>query len=148
MHIDCLDELHRVFQFLHILRCTLDHTLAGRASTFLLNLFVVKLLVSESKLLFGALDFIHQLTFVECLLGHNLTPQVLNLRRQPLLYGIIFLTHDFAPDGVQVVQDLANAGLSHFAMELLFDLQDGADSLRRDPVVVFRLFFLFWTPLH
>ena len=109
---------------------------------------MVKLLVSKSELLFGALNLIHQLTFVECLLGHNLTPQVLNLRRQSLLYGIILLSHDFAPDGVQVVQDLANAGLSHLAMELLFDLQDGADSLRRDPIVVFRLLFLFWTTLH
>ena len=109
---------------------------------------MVELLVSESELFFSALDLIHQLTFVKCLLGHDLSSQVLNLPRQSLLYGIILLAHDFAPDGVQVVQDLANAGLSHLAVELLFDLQDGADSLRRDPIVVFRLLFLLRATLH
>ena len=60
MHIDSLDELHGVLQLLHILSCSLDHALTGRTtSTFLLNLFVVELLVRECELLFGALDLIH-----------------------------------------------------------------------------------------
>ena len=103
---------------------------------------MVELLVRESELLFSSLDLIHEFTLIESLLGHDLPSQVLDLRRQSLLYGIVLLTHDFAPDSVQFVQDLANAGLVHLPIELLFYLQDGTDSLCRDPIIVFDFFFL------
>lgn len=77
----------------------MGHTLASwAASAFLLNLLVVELFVSESEFFLGALDLVHKLALIKRLFGNNLPSQVLDLGCQSLFNGIVFFTHNFAPD--------------------------------------------------
>ena len=123
------------------------HCLGSSASTLLLHSLVVELLVRKGEFFLSAGNFLHQLTLVECLLGHNLATQILILRSESLLDGRVLLTHNLAPDRVQFVQDLTDASLCHLTFELIANLKNFAHSLCRDPVAVFLLFGALRTTL-
>ena len=97
---------------------------------------MMQFLVGEGELFLGPADFIDQFTLVKGLLGDHLASEVLDLSVQTLLDCIVLLAHDVPPDGVQIVENLADTLLSHLAMEPLLDGEDGPDSLCWDPVVV------------
>jgi len=110
---------------------------------------VIELLVSEGKLFLRPLNLVHQLALVKRLLGDNLSAQILDLCRQALFDCIVLFTHDFAPDSVEIVKNLADTSLAHTSVELFFDLENGADSLRWDPVIVLGLLFAaLWPALR
>ena len=121
--------------------------LGSAAGSFLLHLLVVKLLISEGQFLLRSGNLLHELTLVEGLLGNDLPTQVLDLGSQSLLDRIVLLAHDLSPDSVELVQDLTNAGFSHLALVVISDLENGANSLGWDPVVVLLLFGAFWGTL-
>lgn len=113
--------------------------LAG-ALLLLSSTLLLKLLLGESKFFLCALDLTHQFFLVIGLLADNLSLQVLNLGREPLFNGVIFLAHELSPDRVDFVEDLTDASFTHFPIELVSDLKDGPDRLSWNPIVVLGFF--------
>lgn len=134
---DRLNQLQRVVELVaHGVRrgCGLS------TRSLLHHSLVVELFVCEGQLFFLSRNLLHELGLVKGLLGDHLATQVLNLVIQSLLDCVVFLTHDLPPDRVQLVKDLTDARLIHFAMVLVSDLQNYTNCLGWDPIVVFGLF--------
>ena len=91
--------------------------------------------LDEVKLFLESRDLTLGLILVEGLLGDKLSSQVLDLQGVLLLEGIVFLSHDIAPNNVETVQDLADASFVELALVLLLELLDLLDSLSWDPLV-------------
>ena len=72
----------------------------GTSRSFLMTSLVLDFLVCEGQLFLNALNFIDELTLVECLLRHNLSLQVLDLGAETFLNCGVFFSHDFAPNAI------------------------------------------------
>lgn len=96
----------------------------------------MQLLGRIRQLLLSPRDFLHELGLVEGLLGDDLSAEILDLVSEPLLDRVVLLPHDVAPNRIQFVEDLRNCSLGHRTLEVVLDPHYGANSLRRDPVVV------------
>ena len=64
----------------------------------------------------------------------------MDLRSQTLLNSSVLLSHDISPDAIERIKDLTDACLGHVAIELVTDLEDSPDGLRRDPIIVLGFF--------
>ena len=102
----------------------------------LAHTLVCQLLRSKGKLTLCGGDLFLQLTLVKGLFSNDLSAQVLYLSCEFLLDGLVLLTHDCAPNRVQLVEDLRDARFAHLALVLFLNADDGADGFGRDPVVV------------
>ena len=131
LDIDCLNELYRVLNVLSIMATVNRHTTARAFASLGLDL-----LVGKCKLLLGSWNLVDELALIECLLGDHLSSQVLDLRVQSLLDGIVLLSHNVSPDGVQLVENLTDTSLWLWLAELLLDFQNSPHSLSWNPVVV------------
>ena len=68
------------------------------------------------KLLLESGDFSLGLILVECLLGDEMSSQVLDLKGILLFEGIVFFPHDIAPNNIEFVKDLTDASFVKFTL--------------------------------
>jgi len=69
-------------------------------------------LLTHAQLLLNSSYFLLQFTLVKSLLSHDLTAQILQLASQAFLDRVIFLSHDFPPDSVHLVEDFRDGNRS------------------------------------
>lgn len=101
----------------------------------LIPLTVIQLHVNKCEFLLQSRDLTLRDVLIESLLGHELAPQVLNLKGELSLDGCVFFPHDVSPNQVELIEDLRDASLRHLAIELALELLDLLDSLGGDPFV-------------
>lgn len=110
----------------------------GRPSRFLIELtplVVIELHVDESKLLLKPRDFSLRHIFIKGFLGHELATEVLNLKGKLSLDCSVFLSHDVPPNQVELVENLGDASLSHFTVELPLEVLNFLDSHGWNPLI-------------
>ena len=81
--------------------------------------------------------------FVKGFLGHELATQVLHLKGELSLDSCIFLSHDVSPNQIELVENLRNASLSHFSIELSLEILDFLDSLGWNPLICVSCVLIF-----
>ena len=96
---------------------------------------VVKLHLDKLEFLLESGDLSGALVLVEGLLGDQLPSQILHLESVLPFDGLVFLTHDIAPNDVELVKDLGDAGFVHVLIEGLLNFSDLLHSFSRDPLV-------------
>jgi len=99
-------------------------------------LLVVKFLLSQGQLVLRASDLLDELALVVGVFGNDLAAEVLDLLRHFGLLSLNLLTHDVAPDHVQLGQNLAHSSLVQHTFVLLLDSGESLNRLGWDPVVV------------
>jgi len=97
--------------------------------------FIHQLLLDEAQLFLSPRNLLNQLALVEGLLRDHLAAQLLHLGRQSLLHSVDLLTHDVAPNRIQLVEDLRDGRLRQFAVKLLLDPDHSSNRLSRDPII-------------
>jgi len=100
-----------------------------------LSLIVVKLHVNKGKLLLESRNISLRDIFIEGFLGHKLATEVLDLKSELSFDSCILLSHDVSPNQIKLVENLRNASLSHFSIELSLEILDFLDSQGWNPFI-------------